>query len=84
MVNLPFVVVTLVLFLFSFVGLESGRILFSKIACKEEHVRRGQLADVCLDTPLCNGHTTTMDILWAGTPVVTMPGETLASRYIDV
>jgi hypothetical protein len=21
-------------------------------------VRRGQLADVCLDTPLCNGHTT--------------------------
>lgn len=62
------------------IGLDPGRIIFSKIACKEEHVRRGQLADVCLDTPLCNGHTTTMDILWAGTPVVTLPGETLASR----
>lgn len=61
-------------------GLESDRIIFSKIACKEEHVRRGQLADICLDTPLCNGHTTTMDVLWAGTPVVTLPGETLASR----
>jgi hypothetical protein len=46
----------------------------------EEHVRRGQLADVCLDTPLCNGHTTGMDILWTGTPMVTMPLETLASR----
>jgi len=36
------------------------------VAAKEEHVRRGQLADVCLDTPLCNGHTTSMDVLWAG------------------
>lgn len=46
-------------------------------------MRRGQLADVCLDTPLCNGHTTAMDVLWAGTPVVTLPGETLASRYVQ-
>uniref|UniRef100_A0A2A4JLS9 protein O-GlcNAc transferase n=1 Tax=Heliothis virescens TaxID=7102 RepID=A0A2A4JLS9_HELVI len=61
-------------------GLEPGRIIFSNIACKEEHVRRGQLAEICLDTPLCNGHTTAMDVLWAGTPVVTLPGETLASR----
>lgn len=59
-----------------------GRIIFSNVAAKEEHVRRGQLADVCLDTPLCNGHTTSMDILWTGTPVVTLPGETLASRYV--
>merc|ERR1711863_83753 len=28
------------------------------VAAQQEHVRRGQLADVCLDTPLCNGHTT--------------------------
>nr|CAD7575087.1 unnamed protein product [Timema californicum] len=61
-------------------GLPPGRILFSNVAAKEEHVRRGQLADVCLDTPLCNGHTTSMDVLWTGTPVVTLPGETLASR----
>ncbi|XP_011151619.1 UDP-N-acetylglucosamine--peptide N-acetylglucosaminyltransferase 110 kDa subunit isoform X3 [Harpegnathos saltator] len=61
-------------------GLAPGRILFSNVAAKEEHVRRGQLADVCLDTPLCNGHTTSMDVLWTGTPVVTLPGETLASR----
>ncbi|XP_064607672.1 UDP-N-acetylglucosamine--peptide N-acetylglucosaminyltransferase 110 kDa subunit-like [Liolophura sinensis] len=61
-------------------GLPANRIVFSPVAPKEEHVRRGQLADVCLDTPLCNGHTTGMDVLWAGTPMVTLPGETLASR----
>merc|ERR1719420_1805133 len=61
-------------------GLRSGSIVFSNVAAKEEHVRRGQLADVCLDTPLCNGHTTGMDVLWAGTPMVTLAGETLASR----
>lgn len=65
-----------------FKGLPEGQIIFSNVAAKEEHVRRGQLADVCLDTPLCNGHTTSMDVLWTGTPVVTLPGETLASRYL--
>ena len=39
-------------------GLKNGKFIFSNVAAKEEHVRRGQLADVCLDTPLCNGHTT--------------------------
>lgn len=63
-------------------GLQSPhrRIIFSNVAPKEEHVRRGQVADVCLDTPLCNGHTTGMDVLWAGCPVVSLPLETLASR----
>ena len=61
-------------------GLEKHRVVFSNVAAKEEHVRRGQLADVCLDTPLCNGHTTGMDVLWAGTPMVTLPLESLASR----
>lgn len=63
------------------IGIPVERVIFSNVAAKEEHVRRGQLADVCLDTPLCNGHTTSMDVLWTGTPVVTLPGETLASRY---
>lgn len=61
-------------------GVNPDRIIFSAVAPKEEHVRRGQLADICLDTPLCNGHTTGMDVLWAGCPMVTLPKETLASR----
>uniref|UniRef100_A0A8C3AAD5 UDP-N-acetylglucosamine--peptide N-acetylglucosaminyltransferase 110 kDa subunit n=1 Tax=Cyclopterus lumpus TaxID=8103 RepID=A0A8C3AAD5_CYCLU len=65
-------------------GLPGSRIVFSPVAPKEEHVRRGQLADVCLDTPLCNGHTTGMDVLWAGTPMTDncylFDTNTLASR----
>lgn len=61
-------------------GLPQNRIIFSPVAPKEEHVRRGRVADLCLDTPLCNGHTTGLDVLWAGTPVLTLPLETLASR----
>uniref|UniRef100_A0A6G1SIH5 protein O-GlcNAc transferase n=1 Tax=Aceria tosichella TaxID=561515 RepID=A0A6G1SIH5_9ACAR len=61
-------------------GLSPDRIIFSNVAAKEEHVRRGQLADICLDTKLVNGHTTSLDLLWSGTPIVTVPGETLASR----
>ncbi|KAL7671437.1 hypothetical protein ACOME3_006335 [Neoechinorhynchus agilis] len=61
-------------------GLNPNRLIFTNVAPKEEHVRRGQLADICLDTPLCNGHTTGMDILWAGTPMITFPLDSLASR----
>ena len=61
-------------------GVSQSRIIFSNVATKEEHVRRGAVADVCLDTPLCNGHTTGMDVLWTGTPMVTLPVDTLASR----
>ena len=61
-------------------GVSQDRIIFSNVAQKEEHVRRGQLADLCLDTPLCNGHTTGMDVLWAGCPMLTLPLDTLASR----
>lgn len=64
------------------IGLAPGRIIFSNTAGKEEHVRRSQLADVFLDTWLCNGHTTSLDVLWTGMPVVTLPGETFASRYV--
>ncbi len=50
------------------------------MAAKEEHIRRGYLADLFLDTPVCNAHTTGCDILWSGTPMITVPGERMASR----
>ncbi|KAJ1560820.1 hypothetical protein HK096_007078, partial [Nowakowskiella sp. JEL0078] len=37
------------------------------------HIHRGRIADVFLDTPECNAHTTAADILWSGTPIITYP-----------
>mmetsp|Transcript_31787 Transcript_31787/g.59752 ORF Transcript_31787/g.59752 Transcript_31787/m.59752 type:complete len:980 (-) Transcript_31787:480-3419(-) len=61
-------------------GVAPERIIFTDVAPKEVHVRRSGLADVFLDTPLCNAHTTGCDTLWAGCPVVTLPLERMASR----
>ena len=55
-------------------GIGNDRIIFSDMTVKEEHMRRVQLADVFLDTQLYNGHTTVMDVLWSGLPVLTLPG----------
>lgn len=61
-------------------GISKRRILFTDVAPKDEHLRRGYLADLFLDTPACNAHTTGCDILWGGTPVITLPGKKMASR----
>ncbi|KAK6232888.1 hypothetical protein SCA6_002961 [Theobroma cacao] len=61
-------------------GLQPEQIIFTDVAMKHEHIRRSALADLFLDTPLCNAHTTGTDILWAGLPMVTLPLEKMATR----
>lgn len=61
-------------------NIDVSRIIFGTFEPKTEHMNRIQLADIFLDTPIYNGHTSCLDALWAGIPVVTLPGETLASR----
>eukprot|EP01138_Halocafeteria_seosinensis_P000326 gb/GECG01000337.1/.p1 GENE.gb/GECG01000337.1/~~gb/GECG01000337.1/.p1 ORF type:complete len:1380 (+),score=163.53 gb/GECG01000337.1/:1-4140(+) len=61
-------------------GVSPDRIHFTDVAAKDEHLRRGVLVDLFLDTPVCNAHTTGCDILWGGVPMITLPGEKLASR----
>ncbi|XP_039030503.1 probable UDP-N-acetylglucosamine--peptide N-acetylglucosaminyltransferase SEC isoform X2 [Hibiscus syriacus] len=61
-------------------GVQPDQIIFTDVAMKQEHIRRSALADLCLDTPLCNAHTTGTDVLWAGLPMVTLPLEKMATR----
>ncbi|MED6156209.1 hypothetical protein PIB30_012485 [Stylosanthes scabra] len=61
-------------------GLQPDQIIFTDVAMKNEHIRRSALADLFLDTPLCNAHTTGTDILWAGLPMITLPLEKMATR----
>uniref|UniRef100_A0A0D9VG28 Probable UDP-N-acetylglucosamine--peptide N-acetylglucosaminyltransferase SPINDLY n=1 Tax=Leersia perrieri TaxID=77586 RepID=A0A0D9VG28_9ORYZ len=61
-------------------GVRPDQIIFTDVAMKNEHIRRSALADLFLDTPLCNAHTTGTDILWAGLPMITLPLEKMATR----
>jgi predicted O-linked N-acetylglucosamine transferase (SPINDLY family) len=45
-----------------------------------DHLARHRVADLFLDTFPYNAHTTASDALWAGLPVLTLAGQTFASR----
>ena len=36
--------------------------------------------DLFVDSLLCNAHTSATDALWAGTPLLTLPGATQTAR----
>ena len=59
---------------------EASKLHFTELIPKQKHQERAYLADVFLDTPGVNAFTTSCDMLWAGTPVVTMAGQSMASR----
>jgi predicted O-linked N-acetylglucosamine transferase (SPINDLY family) len=60
--------------------IDPARLVYANRPPKEAHLARAALADLALDTRLYNGHTTTIDMLWAGVPVVTLPGTTFQAR----
>ena len=51
----------------------ANRILFTDVAQKHQHIARARVCDLFLDTPECNAHTTAADVLWSGTPLLTLP-----------
>lgn len=59
---------------------EEHRLFFTDLAERYICVSCNVLADLVLDTPGYNAVDATMDALWAGTPVVTFLGETIATR----
>ncbi len=61
-------------------GIAADRLVFASGLPKDRHLARLGLADLALDTRVCNGHTTTSDALWAGVPVITIEGGHFASR----
>jgi len=61
-------------------GIVADRLVFAPRMPLSDHLMRYRCADLSLDTEFYNGHTTTLDSLWAGTPVITCPGRAFASR----
>jgi predicted O-linked N-acetylglucosamine transferase (SPINDLY family) len=61
-------------------GIAAERLIFARRVPLDEHLARHRLADLMLDTPLYNAHTTACDALWAGAPFLTLSGGTFAAR----
>lgn len=61
-------------------GIDPARLLFAAKLPVAEHLVRQKLADLFLDSFVCNAHTTASDALWAGLPIVTRIGEGFAAR----
>lgn len=60
----------------------ASRVVFTDVAPKHLHISRARICDVVLDTAECNAHTTAADVLWSGTPLLTLPryGYKMCSR----
>lgn len=62
-------------------GVSGQRMIFVDYIAKQDHLSRiHDIVDLCLDTALYSGHTTTHDILQAGKPVVALMGTRFANR----
>lgn len=62
-------------------SVDPSRLIFAeKINLIEDHLERLKHADLILDTFPYNGHTTTLDCLWSGVPVLTIKGNSFPSR----
>ena len=61
-------------------GVSPDRLIFAKKKINPQHLARYALADLFLDTFPYGAHTTAADALWMGVPVLTVPGQSFASR----
>ncbi len=62
-------------------GINSKRIIFAeKISVVHEHLQRTSFADIFLDTTPYNAHTTASDAIRVGLPIITLIGNSFASR----
>lgn len=61
-------------------GVASERLIFAPRIDHANHLERHRHADMFLDTFNYNAHTTAIDALWAGLPLVTLQGQQWAAR----
>lgn len=65
-------------------GIDPQRLVFAERAAdKRDHLARLGLIDLALDTWRYNGHTSTVDMLLAGVPVLAKTGSHFASRVSE-
>ena len=61
-------------------GIDSSRLIFARRIPIDEYLARYRACDLFLDTFPYNAGTTASDALWVGLPVLTLTGQSFASR----
>ena len=61
-------------------NIDEKKIVFAKRLENKEHLKRIKLADIFLDTFPYGAHTTASDAIRMGLPLITIEGDTFASR----
>ncbi|MBZ0224225.1 MAG: tetratricopeptide repeat protein [Dokdonella sp.] len=61
-------------------GIDPARLIFQPKLPHAQYLALYRHADLFLDTTPYGAHTTASDAIWAGCPVLTVPGETFAAR----
>jgi predicted O-linked N-acetylglucosamine transferase (SPINDLY family) len=61
-------------------GVDPARLVFAPKVANPQHLARQRNADLILDTFPYVSHTTATESLWVDTPILTLTGETFASR----
>jgi protein O-GlcNAc transferase len=64
-------------------GIDARRLVFAYARPNPEYLALYRAADLFIDTWPYNAHTTASDALWSGCPVVTLRGDTFASRVAE-
>ena len=62
-------------------GIDHNRIIFAEKVSISDHLKRMKLADIFLDTFPYNAHTSASDSVRMGLPVITLQGNSFASRW---
>lgn len=62
-------------------GIPAERLIFAPRCEHPKHLARHACADLFLDTFHYNAHTTASEALYAGLPVLTLPGRSMAARF---
>jgi predicted O-linked N-acetylglucosamine transferase (SPINDLY family) len=61
-------------------GVDRARLIFAPRVSPADYLARFRCADLVLDTFPFNAGTTASDVLWVGTPILTLSGRTYISR----